>query len=292
MKKNIFLLTGVAFLIVFGSSCKKENTDNGLKSVFSYVADGYKVNFTNFSTGANEYSWNFGDNSGANLTSTARTPEHIFTARGDYLVTLTAKNGSATSVFKDTVSILGPNIKIDGDFSDWQYVGYLYQNPATYPSTLSAVKAFASSKDINFYFEGTPAMIMDIIDIYIDADNNPATGFSTFLYPGGSGADYLCEGKPRPVTDASGFGDVFKHVGAPTAFSFTPIFSFADAMNISEIKTKGGKKIIEFSIKKTALGTIANRVNFCLVESTSGYAEIGKIPEPLLPTSKFLSIPL
>ena len=285
---NLTILMVTIFLI----SCKKDKTDSGLKSVFSYVADGYKVNFTNFSTGASEYNWNFGDNSGVNLTSTVKTPQHIFTAKGDYLVSLTVKNGSESNTFKDTVSILGPNIKIDGDFSDWQYVDYLYENPTTYSSTVSAVKAYASSKDINFYFEGSLGMNMDIIDIYMDADNNPATGFSTYLYPAGSGADVLCEGKPRPSTDAAGFGDIFTHSGAPSAFSWSPVFTFAGAMNISEIKTKANKKIIEFSIKKTALGPIANKVKFALVESTSGYAEIGKIPVPVLPTSKFLTINL
>ncbi len=285
MKKNIIYCIGILFTLVLINSCKKaDKEDSGLKSVFSYVADGYKVNFTNFSTGATEYSWTFGDASGQ--TSAAKSPQHIFTQKGDYLVTLTAKSGGATSIFKDSVSIIGPNIKIDGDFSDWQYVPYTHENAATYPGTLRAVKTFASSKLINFYFEGTAGMNMDIIDLYIDSDNNPATGFSTFLYPAGSGANFLCEGKPNV------FGDVFAHSGPPTGFSFTPVSTFGDAMNFSEIKTAGGKKVIEFSIKKTVLGPVANFVNFCLVESTSGYAEIGKIPEAQTPASKFLAIPL
>src|SRR5690349_11729694 len=125
MKNNFAYLVLIGFVVVVMSSCKKDDEGSSLKAVFSYVADGYKVNFTNFSTSATEYSWDFGDGSGQ--TSTAKTPEHIFTKKGDFLVSLTAKNGSQSSVFKDTVSIIGPNIKIDGDYSDWQYVPYTYQ---------------------------------------------------------------------------------------------------------------------------------------------------------------------
>lgn len=49
------------------------------------------VSFTNGSTGANTYIWNFGDGSG---TSTAQTPSHTFNNNGTYLVTLLASNGS------------------------------------------------------------------------------------------------------------------------------------------------------------------------------------------------------
>ena len=286
MKRNIIYLLGAFVITLASSSCKKESTGSGLKAVFSYVADGYKVNFTNFSTNATEYSWDFGDASGA--VSTSKTPQHIFTKKGDFLVSLTAKRGTETSTFVDTVSIIGPNIKIDGDYSDWQYVEYTYTNPATYGGTLLAVKTFASSQLINFYLEGTPDMKIELFDMYIDADNNPATGFSTYLYPAGSGADFLCEGPP--VTP--GWGSVFIHSGEPTAFSFSPVASFDEAMNFSSISTVNGKKVIEFSIKKTALGTIRNFVNFCFIDLSPAYAALGKIPEAETPASKFIAIPL
>jgi hypothetical protein len=285
MKKNITYLFAVIAIMVGASSCKKDKEGSGLKAVFTYVADGYKVNFTNFSTNATEYSWDFGDGSGQ--TSAAKTPQHIFTRKGDFLVSLTAKNNNETSVFKDSVSIIGPNIKIDGDFSDWQYVDYSFVNPATFPGTLRAIKTFAGSTDIFIYLEGTSAMNMEILDIYIDGDNNPNSGFKTFLYPAGSGADFLFEGSP-----AAGWGDVFSHIGPGNGFSWNPFATFADAMRISNISTTGSKKIIEFSIKKSQLGNIRSFINLALIESTSGYAEVGKIPEAGTPTSKFLQIPL
>ena len=117
MKKNIVYLSGVLFLFITVSACKKDKTDSNLKSVFSYEADGFRVTFTNFSSGAKTYHWDFGDKTGD--SSTLKSPQHIFSQKGDFLVSLTATNGDQTSVFTDTVTIIGPNIRIDGDFSDW-----------------------------------------------------------------------------------------------------------------------------------------------------------------------------
>ena len=285
MKKNFIYLLGMLLIVLTASSCKKEKAGNGTKAVFSYVADGFNVNFTNFSTNATEYRWDFGDGSG--ISSSLKAPQHVFNKKGDFLVSLTAKNGADSSLFVDTVSIIGPNIKIDGDFTDWQYVPYTHENDAAYGGSILAVKTFASSTSLNFFFEGSADMNMEIMDLYIDADNNPATGFSTWLYPAGSGADFLCEGSP-----AFGWGDVFKHTGAPTAFSWTPIATFGDVINFSALPVVGGKKTIEFSIKRSALGVIKNYVNFGIVESTGGWAEVGKLPEAATPTSKFARIEL
>jgi PKD repeat protein len=286
MKRNIICLLGVFLLTLVASSCKKENAGSGLKAVFSYVADGYKVNFTNFSTNATEYEWDFGDGSG--VVSTGKAPQHIFTKKGDFLVSLTAKKGSETNTFKDTVSIIGPNIKIDGDFTDWQYVAYTHQNADDYVSSMRAIKAFASSDAVYFYVEGGADMKMEIIDIYMDADNNPATGLATWYYPVAAGAEFLIEGSP-----IDGWGDVLPHAGPGTGWGWLPsVASFSDAMKFSALKTEGGKNIMEFSIKKSVLGSVKGFVNFGLVESTSGWAEVGQIPEAKTATSKFATIQL
>lgn len=285
MKKNIICFCGILALALVNFSCKKDNVEGGLKSVFSYVADGFKVTFTNFSTGAKEYSWDFGDGSGE--ISTKKAPQHIFKAKGDFLVTLTATNNGQTSSFTDTVSIIGPNIKIDGDFSDWQYVDYAHVNDETYVGSIRAIKAFASSDAVYFYVEGNDDMNMAIMDLYIDSDNDPNTGFATWMYPAGSGADFLCEGSP-----VGGWGDVFKHKGAPGDFAWDGVASFGDAMHFSDLKTEGGKKIMEFSIKKSVLAANKKFINFCIVESTSGWAEVGKIPEAAAPSSKFIAVQL
>ena len=284
MKKNIFYLFGVTVVALAIASCKKEDSGSGIQAVFSYVADGYKVNFTNFSRNSTDYSWDFGDGSGE--TSDKKAPTHIFKSKGDFLVSLTTKNGSETSVFTDTVSVLGPNIKVDGDFTDWEYVDYTYQNPPTTTGTLTAVKTFASASDIYFYVEGTKDMEMALIDFWIDADNNPSTGYSIGAYPAGSGADYLAEG---PATKDS-WGSVYQHTGAPSAFSFSPVANFVDVMQFSLIKPVSGKNVIEFSIKKSAIGNPKGSINFLLFDLSSGYATLGALPAS--PEQKFIKVNL
>jgi PKD repeat protein len=286
MYKNNLYLAGLVVLSLLMASCKKDEATNGTKAVFSYVADGYKVNFTNFSTGAETYFWDFNDGSGQ--TSTSRSPQHIFTQKGDFLVSLVAKNGADSSIFIDTVSIIGPNIKIDGDFSDWQYVPYTHENSVGGTGgTLLAIKTFASPDMLNFYIEGTADMKIELFDMYIDADNNPATGYANpTLYPAGSGANYLAEGPIDPN------GALYVHSGPQSGFSFSPVASFGEAMNFSAIKAAGPRKAIEFSIKKSTLGTLSGFVNFSFIELTSGWADIGRMPEQSTPASKFIAIQL
>ena len=202
-------------------------------------------------------------------------------------MSLTTKNGSATSTFIDTVSVIGPNIKIDGDFTDWEYVGYSHTNAAGTGGNLLAIKTFASSTHLNFYLEGGPNMKMEIIDLYLDADNNTATGFSTWQYPAGSGAEFLFEG-----SFVGGWGDMYVHSGPPAGFNFSPVSSFAEELSYSAIKTVSGKKAIEFSIKRDKLGPLKNFVNFSITELTSGWADVGSLPVSQTPASTYGKIPL
>lgn len=57
------------------------------------IAVGGVVNFTNSSTGATTYSWDFGDSN----SSTSASPSHTYTVAGDYTVILTAISGSCGS---------------------------------------------------------------------------------------------------------------------------------------------------------------------------------------------------
>jgi len=282
-RKNIILLAGMALATLLIISCKKEDGEGGTKAVFSYVADGFIVNFTNFSTGATEYEWDFGDESGT--ASTARAPQHVYTAKGDFLVTLTAKNGDLVSTFTDTVTIVGPNIKIDGDFTDWEYVGYSHVNEGTSGGTILAVKTFSTATDLNFLVEGTHDMTLARLQIYIDTDKNPETGYASWQYPAGAGADFKIEGS---ITD--GWGGLQQHSGNPAddwgGFS-GDIASFPEVIVYSEMKTEQDKNRIEFSVKRSLLGTLANHVNYAIVENSITYSQIGALPANQYPEAKY-----
>lgn len=284
MKKNKWIFPVIALTLLIAFSCQKDDSSSGTKAVFSYIADGFKVNFTNFSSNATDYLWDFGDNSeGSKLSN----PSHVFTKKGQYLVSLTASKLTETSTFIDTVLIIGPNIKIDGDFTDWAYVEYNHENVAG-TNTILAVKTFASAGYLNFYVEGTAEFALNVFDIYLDTDNNPETGLKTWMYPAASGADFLLEGSVP-----GGWGDAYAHAGPGNDWAWNPAsFALADAVKFSSFKTVDGKNIVEFSISRSGLGTLSGSVNFAIVESTEGWTEIGAIPLDQTPESKFAKIQL
>jgi PKD repeat protein len=66
------------------------------------VCLGQVMTFTNTSTGATSYQWNFGDGQG----STAENPTHDYGAVGSYTVVLTATNAAGCfDVYSDTVTV-------------------------------------------------------------------------------------------------------------------------------------------------------------------------------------------
>ena len=81
---------------------------------FTYTCNGNRsVSFTSSaSVCANAYSWDFGDPaSGANNTSTAANPTHIFTSAQSYFVTLTISFGAGPPiVIQQSIEILDVNI--------------------------------------------------------------------------------------------------------------------------------------------------------------------------------------
>jgi PKD repeat protein len=278
---KISLLLLASFII---GSCSKDEESSNLKAVFSYVPDGFKVSFTNFSTNAKAYQWNFNDGS---EESTLKNPVHVFKAKGEYTVKLTATNGNEESTFEDIVVILGPNIKIDGDFTDWEYVDYSFENEPDKGGTLRAVKSFAYGNKINFYFEGTSDMNLQVFDMFINSDNNPETGFLSWQWPVSSGADFLLEGSP-----AGGWGSVYAHTDPNHGWGWEEVATFADVCNFSDIKSLSDGKAIEFSIDKTQLGSVSGYITFSISELDESWSAVGSLPASEESTSGFLSIKL
>lgn len=63
-------------------------------------------------------------------------------------------------------------------------------------------------------------------------------------------------------------------------------------INFSEINNNNQRKALEFSVKRTGLGTLSKFVNFAIVESNGGWTEIGAIPLDQTAVSKFAQIGL
>lgn len=289
MKKHKWLIIGNILALFLMLACDKdENSSNGTKAVFSYVPDGFLVTFTNFSTNADEYVWDFDDGA---ATSTLADPNHIFPEKGTYMVSLTASRENETSTFIDTVRIIGPNIKIDGDFSDWEHVGYTIENESDSDNTLLKLKTFASANKINIYVEGTSEMNFEVMNLYIDTDNNPDTGHITWLYPAGSGAEFMGEGNFNPADPSSSGGALYKYGGpGGSDWTWSSVGDFSTVMEFAEFDKNNGNKAMEFAIKKDVLGELGEVINFGLIESDQGYTQIGSIPKNIVTDSELVPI--
>jgi len=136
------------------------------------------ITFTNCSTGATSYNWDFGDGA----TSTAANPTHQYSAAANYTITLTASNGSNSdqvskqvTISNDPIACFNPdkvtagigeninfsNCSVNADSYSWDFddggtsalkdPSYSYSQAGTYTVTLIAsagVKSNQISKQI------------------------------------------------------------------------------------------------------------------------------------------------
>lgn len=106
---------------------------------FTYNVTGATANFTNQSTGAFTYSWNFGDASPANNTA---SPSHDYTLNGTYTVTLTITGPCGTDTYTQVITITEVGIQ-DADLANTLSI---YPNPNSGQFTVSF--EFAEAKDV------------------------------------------------------------------------------------------------------------------------------------------------
>lgn len=71
-------------------------------SGFTSVVNTNSVSFTNTSSNATSYMWEFGDGG----TSTEVNPSHTYTEDGTYTVTLSATNDCGTTIYEETITIV------------------------------------------------------------------------------------------------------------------------------------------------------------------------------------------
>lgn len=107
--KNISLkgIVLVALFAIIFSSCEEYpqytfQDTNLPASSYSMMSDGLKVTFLNESAHATQYVWDFGDGQ----TSTEKNPEHLFTSKNNYTITLTASdNNDVADVFSSSIAV-------------------------------------------------------------------------------------------------------------------------------------------------------------------------------------------
>ncbi|AHM62255.1 PKD domain-containing protein [Flammeovirgaceae bacterium 311] len=252
---------------------------------FTYEADNREVTFTNTSTNATSYQWDFGDGN----TSTEQSPVHTYDEYGTYTVRMTATGpgGTATSLPDQITLAKSSPVEIDGDVSDWSDIPALVTATAGEGGTINSIKVDYDAERIYFLVEGT-ANLRGFFDIYLDADNDPETGYFSGWYPMGFGADYLIEGDFAMVNDA----DIFRDLeGEPETWGWEVASATgAGAINSSDIITQGNGRAIEFSILRSAFTDLSDEgFSFAIVDvdgtvdpnnTTATWARLGALPEP------------
>lgn len=104
--KQLYLLNLLIIISLFLTSCKKD--DPAPLPVASFQTDknnvfvNFSISFTNHSTNATSYHWNFGDGT----VSTLENPTHSYSKGGTYAVLLTASGKGGTDTISQNITIL------------------------------------------------------------------------------------------------------------------------------------------------------------------------------------------
>ena len=233
------------------------------------------VVFTNKSTGANVYAWEFGDVNKSKSTAKDVTFKYKKGGTYDVVITLYAGDG-VTGVHKSiskTITLTDvpmppPTIVIDGVFTDWKDVPFV--SGVTGKGNLQRIKVDGLGDNINIYLEGNYQLSLTSPQPFFDLDMNGATGgaFGWFTEP--FGVEMFGDG------DISWYG---LYAGANGSDSWT--WNWASTNTpwnvISAVSAiTADTKAVEFSFNKSTLNEIsggklsANGIYFTLNDKKGG----------------------
>lgn len=175
------------------SSCSKDEDAKKPEAFFSYTCsgDGRTINFTNKSTEAISYLWDFGDG----FTSTEENPVHTFAEYKDYFISLIATGKGGENTFMDTIAVTkSSGIKLDdGVLTDWDTIPDAFVSLDNNGGVINKVKLDYDGDFIYFYMEVQDNLSDSLpTGIYFDLDNDSTTGFTPWTHHA-IGADLYIE---------------------------------------------------------------------------------------------------
>lgn len=289
--KLINYLTALVAMLVLGG-CSKDDTSTDSATMptadFSFTNNGSTFTFTNLSKNGTTYRWDFGD---LYYPSNVKSPVYTYGIGGEIVVSLTVTNefGQEAFVSKTITAprIIIIDIKVDGKFKDWDDVAVTSES-TTGNGSIQKVKIWAGGSNVNIYLEGNKTMLMELVDMYINSDGNNQTGFLSWQWPNGSGADYLFEG---PLV-TNGWGGFYKHTDPTGGWGWSYLAGSESSLKSSGIvSVNSTTNAIEFSIPKSQLGTLGSSIGFAFTEMTAGWGLVANFPA-VTSTSAFAKINL
>ena len=277
MTKHINLTTlMLACLTLFLSNCKKNEIDligSASKADFSFLQSPasdtlpypYDVTFTNNSTEAFLYQWNFGDNS---ALSSEQNPVHTFKAGGTFNVTLTTVGTYGNSSITKFVGVSDAcqnelfNTLTSCNFAEWTWstdndaIKVFYADGISLFSTDAAVDCqlddiFKFSSNGTFAYESN-GQTYNQNTLNCDVPKNNATAFKLVATPGQAPQiilDSLESGLSKPFIGTT--NQVENNTYEVRSYSPTTLILKATLSN-------AGGKIIEIKLKKRQDLTIAD----------------------------------
>ncbi|MFZ2898519.1 MAG: PKD domain-containing protein [Saprospiraceae bacterium] len=268
---SLLLTAGLAVLLL--GSCKEDPPT----ADFIYTVDGLTVTFENDSENATSYSWDFGDGN----TSTSESPSHTFAEEGTYTITLTAKGDGGEDTYSEDIFVSRPAVQINGNFDDWAEYDSYYLDETGGSGTLIEAKANAKNGFLFFYVRAT-ADAGPVIQVFIDKDNNGATGWGFWGAYDAPGVDYLLEYAIETFTGQYGTTEpgsaLFGADEEDWPWNIT-IAATGAVFESSGWVTVGNEKVIEFSVAQSLMPDLGSTVRMIFSNSNNDWEEAGTLPK-------------
>jgi hypothetical protein len=275
--KTYIGLLAVTAISLSWSACKKDKSTPQTDLVYEVAVDGNQVTFTPKTEGITSYKWDFGDGQ----TSEEANPVHVYPGKGKYVPTLTAviggQNVEASTVLR--ISKSSP-VKInDNSLADWDAVTANIVPLGAKKGIIKTVKFDYDGNYIYMYGElNSTKANGDIFDFYIDADNDPATGYAGSF--AGQGSEVLLEGQLLV-----GNMDIYYHSGSQTDFGGYAPQSISEATQVGTIVQDGNVVKFEMRFARGKLkGLTGTAARFGIIATKSDWsATIGTAPDDNTP---------